>query len=52
VTREEREALVKQVFQRITIDGIDFVDIESKPEYTLLFATIATGQKAGYQELE
>ena len=52
MTREEREALVKQVFQRITIDGIDFVDIEAKPEYTPLFATIATGQKVGYQEMD
>jgi hypothetical protein len=34
VTHEEREALVKQVFQRITIDGKDFVDLEPKPEYT------------------
>ena len=52
MTREEREALVKQVFQRITIDGIDFVDIEAKPEYTPLFATIATGQKVGYQVMD
>ena len=52
MTREEREALVKQVFQRITIDGIDFVDREAKPEYTPLFATIATGQKVGYQEMD
>jgi len=33
VTHEEREALVQQVFRRITIDGKDFVDIEPKPEY-------------------
>ena len=52
VTHEEREALVKQVFQRITIDGKDFVDIEPKPEYAPLFATMVTGQKVGYQELD
>ena len=50
VTHEEREALVKQVFQRITIDGKDFVDIEPKPEYAPLFATMVTAQKVGYQE--
>ena len=48
----EREALVKQVFQRITIDGKDFVDIEPKPEYAPLFATMLPAQKVGYQELE
>lgn len=50
VTHEEREALVKQVFQRITIDGKDFVDIEPKPEYAPLFATMVTEQKVGYRE--
>ena len=48
----EREALVKQVFQRITIDGKDFVDIEPKPEYAPLFATMVTGQKVGYRETD
>jgi hypothetical protein len=52
VTHEEREALVRQVFRRITIDGKDFVSIEPKPEYAPLFATIVTAQKVGYQELE
>jgi len=52
VPHEEREALVQQVFRRITIDGKDFVDIEPKPEYAPLFATMVTGQKVGYQELE
>jgi len=52
VTHEEREALVRQVFRRITIDGKEFVDIEPKPEYAPLFATIVTAQKVGYQELE
>ena len=52
VTHEEREALVQQVFRRITIDGKEFVDIEPKPEYAPLFATMLTAQKVGYQELE
>ena len=52
VTHEEREALVRQVFLRITIAGKEFVDIEPKPEYAPLFATIVTAQKVGYQELE
>ena len=52
VTHEEREALVKQVFQRITIDGKDFVDIEPKPEYAPLFATMVTAQKVGYREMD
>jgi len=52
VTHEEREALVQQVFRRIAIDGKEFVDIEPKPEYAPLFATMVTEQKVGYQELE
>jgi hypothetical protein len=28
VTHEERAALVRQVFRRITIDGKNFVDVE------------------------
>jgi len=44
--------LVNQVFQRITIDGKDFVDIEPKPEYAPLFATMVTAQKVGYQETD
>ena len=52
MTHEEREALVQQVFRRITIDGKEFVDIEPKPEYAPLFATMLTAQKVGYRELE
>ena len=52
VTNEEREALVRQVFLRITIAGKEFVDIEPKPEYAPLFATMVTAQKVGYQELD
>ena len=42
--------MVNQVFQRITIDGKDFVDIEPKPEYAPLFATMVTAQKVGSPE--
>jgi hypothetical protein len=47
VTRPELEALVRQVFLRITIAGKEFVDIEPKPEYAPLFATMVTAQKVG-----
>jgi len=52
VTHEEREALLRQVFRRITIDGKEFVDIEPKPEYAPLFATMVTAQKVGYRETD
>ena len=44
-TNEEREALVREVFRRITIDGKDFVDIEPKPEYVPPFSTMVTRQR-------
>ena len=47
-----RPGLVRQVFLRITIAGKEFVDIEPKPEYAPLFATMVTAQKVGYQELD
>ena len=50
MTHEEQEALVNQVLRRITIDGKDFVDIEPKPEYAPLFATMVTAQKVGSPE--
>ena len=52
VTHEERKALVKQLFRRITIEGKDFVDISPKPEYAPLFATIVTGPKVVYREAD
>ena len=52
VTHEEREALIQQVFWRIAIDGKEFVDIEPKPAYAPLFATMLTAQKVGYREVE
>ena len=52
VTHEQREALVREIFQRITIDGKEFVSIEPKPPFIPLFATIATDQKLGYRETD
>ena len=43
---------MREVFRRITIDGKDFVSIESKAEYVPLFAVIASGQKCGYREFD
>ena len=51
MTDGQREALVREVFRRITIDRKDFVSIESKTEYVPLFAVIASGQKYGYREV-
>jgi hypothetical protein len=42
---EEREALVRQVFLRITIDGKEFVDIEPNAPYAPLFASIVTSEE-------
>ena len=43
VTHEDLEVLVKQVFQRITIDGKECVDMEAKPEYALLLLPSGIG---------
>ena len=50
VTHEEREALVQQVFLRITIDGKEFMSIEPKAPYAPLFASIVTSEEFGYWE--
>jgi hypothetical protein len=52
VTDEQREALVREVFNRITIDGKQFMSIEPKPAYVPLFASIVTNQEFGYRELD
>ena len=44
--------MVREVFRRINIDGKDFVSIEPKAEYVLLFAVISSGQKYGYREFD
>ena len=52
VTHEQREALVKEVFRRITIAGREFVSIEPNPAYLPIFAAVLTGQKLGYRALK
>ncbi len=50
VTDEQREAFVREVFNRITIDGKQFMSIEPKPAYVPLFASMATNEESGYWE--
>ena len=52
VTDEQREALLQEVFHRITIDGKDFASIEPNPAYVPLFAMMLTDQKLGYRAVE
>ena len=52
VTHEQREALIQEVFRKITIDGKDFVSIEPNPSYVPIFAAVVTGQKLGYRALK
>ena len=52
VTNQQREAFVREVFHRITIDGKQFVSIEPKPAYVPLFAAMVTAQKVGYRDLD
>ena len=50
VTDQQREALVREVFHRITIEGKEFISIEPKPAYVPLFASMATNEEFGYWE--
>jgi len=43
VIDKQKEALVQEVFRKITIDGKDFASIEPNPAYIPVFATIVTG---------
>jgi len=52
VTNEEREALVKEVFVRITVDGRALASIEPKPIYAPLFAAMLSQTGVGYRDLE
>ena len=52
VTDQQREALVQEVFHRITIDGKEFSGIQPNPAYVPLFATILTDEKLGYRAAE
>ena len=52
VTHKQWEALVREVFRRITIDRGEFVSIEPNPAYVPIFAAVLTGQKLGYRVLK
>jgi hypothetical protein len=53
VTLEQQEALVREVFTRVTIDGKMFTSIEPKPVYAPpLFASMAVNEGYGYRALE
>ncbi len=52
VTDEQREALLPEVFHRITIDGKDLASIQPNPAYVPLFATMLTHQQLGYRAVE
>ena len=52
VTLEQQEALVREVFSRVTIDGKMFTSIEPKPVYAPLFASMAVNEGYGYRALE
>ncbi len=48
VTDEQREALIKETFVRILVEGRTIVGIEPKSSYTPLFATIIKNPRGGY----
>ena len=50
VTDEQREALVQEVFHRITIAGKELLSIEPKASYAPLFASMVTTAEYGYWE--
>ena len=52
VTDKLKEALVQEVFRKITIDGKDFASVEPNPAYIPIFAAVVTGQKLGYCALK
>jgi DNA invertase Pin-like site-specific DNA recombinase len=52
VTNKQREALVRKVFKKITIDGKTLASIEPKPEYAPLFATVIMQNSVGYRDLD
>ena len=49
VTDQQREALIQEVFCRITINGKEFSSLQPNPPYVPLFATMLTDEKLGYR---
>jgi DNA invertase Pin-like site-specific DNA recombinase len=52
VTNKQRESLVHEVFNKISINGEALVAVEPKPEYAPLFADMLTHQPVGYRDLD
>ncbi len=52
VTNKQRESLVQEVFNKISLDGEALVAVEPKPEYALFFADILTHPAVGYPEFD
>jgi hypothetical protein len=52
VTNKQRESLVQEVFNKISIDGDALVTVEPKPEYAPLFAEMLTHTLNGYREFD
>jgi len=48
VSHEQRQSLIREVFNKITLNGKDFISIEPKPLYAPLFATMLLDKKLGY----
>ena len=48
VTDEQREALIRETFNRITVDSKQITAIEPKPEYAPLFASIIVKDQYAY----
>ena len=52
MSNQQREALVQEVFRRITKDGKEFSGIQPNPTYVPLLASILTDEKLGYRAVE
>ena len=52
VTNKQRESLVQEVFNKISVDGDALVTVEPKPEYAPLFAEMLTHTLNGYREFD
>ena len=52
VTNKQRESLVQEVFNKISIDGEALVAVEPNPEYAPLFADILTSPLVGYRKFD
>ena len=51
VDNKQREALIQEVFNKISLDGKSLVAVEPKPAYSPLFADILLQNSFGYRDL-